>query len=48
MYVIDTNVVSELRRASVANANVVAWIDSVDRQTLFASAIMLHELEVGI
>lgn len=50
MYVLDTNVVSELRkvRAGKANANVMAWTASVDAAWLFVSAITLMELEIGV
>ncbi len=49
-YVLDTNVVSELRKAGAgkANANVSAWIANVDTSALFLSAITVMELEIGI
>ncbi|OAI19757.1 type II toxin-antitoxin system VapC family toxin [Methylomonas koyamae] len=50
MYVLDTNVVSELRKIRIgkANANVAAWADSVDAADLFLSVITLMELEQGV
>lgn len=50
MYVLDTNVVSELRkvRAGKADANVAAWTERVDAATLFVSAITIMELELGV
>lgn len=50
MYLLDTNVVSELRkvRSGKANPNVAHWADSVDAAALFVSAITIHELEIGI
>ena len=50
MYVLDTNVVSELRKARLgkADANVVAWAESVDAADLFVSAITIMELEIGV
>ncbi len=50
MYVLDTNVVSELRkiRLGKANANVAAWTESVDAAELFISAITIMELELGV
>ncbi|WMP19048.1 type II toxin-antitoxin system VapC family toxin [Thiothrix lacustris] len=50
MYVLDTNVVSELRKANTgkADANVVAWANSVPPASLFLSAISILELETGI
>ncbi|MCC7098985.1 MAG: type II toxin-antitoxin system VapC family toxin [Rubrivivax sp.] len=50
MYVLDTNVVSELRKARLgkADANVVAWAESVDAGDLYLSAITVMELELGV
>jgi predicted nucleic acid-binding protein len=50
MYLLDTNVVSELRKAKSgkADANVMAWASSVLPNSLFISAISLLELETGI
>ena len=50
MFVLDTKVVSELRKArqGKADANVVAWSQSVDAAELFVSAITIMELELGV
>lgn len=50
MYLLDTNVVSELRkvRSGKADANVAAWSESVDAAALFVSAITILELELGV
>lgn len=50
MYVLDTNVVSELRklRLGKADANVAAWAQGVDAADLFVSAITILELELGV
>ena len=50
MYLLDTNVVSELRkiRPGKANPNVAAWADSVDAVDLYLSVITLQELEIGV
>lgn len=50
MYVLDTNVVSELRkvRAGKADPNVAAWAESVDAADLFVSVITIMELELGV
>lgn len=50
MFVLDTNVVSELRkvRAGRADPNVAAWSESVDAAELFVSAITIMELELGV
>jgi predicted nucleic acid-binding protein len=50
MYLLDTNVVSELRkaRAGKAAASVVAWATGVNASELFLSAITVMELELGV
>lgn len=50
MFVLDTNVVSELRKVRLgkANVNVVAWAQRVNASDLFISAITLMELELGV
>lgn len=48
MYVLDTNVVSELRKASRADSNVIAWASKVATGTLYVSAVTLLELDLGI
>jgi toxin FitB len=50
MFVLDTNVVSELRKSKSgrANKNVTAWATAVPVGSLFISAITLLELEVGV
>jgi len=50
MFIIDTNVVSKLRkvRPGRADRNVMAWAESVDAADLFVSAITIMELELGV
>ena len=50
MYLLDINVVSELRkiRLGKADAHVAAWADSVDAADLYLSAITVQELEIGV
>lgn len=47
MYLLDTNVISELRKPQ-ADANVVAWARSILASRMFISAITLKELETGV
>ena len=47
MYLLDTNVVSELRRPKPHGA-VLAWLMSVNDQALFLSAFSLAEIQRGI
>lgn len=48
MYILDTNVLSELRRGSKADPRVSTWIDNTEPATLYLSAMTVHELEVGV
>lgn len=50
MYLLDTNVISELRKArtSKADTHVVAWASRMPPESLFLSAISILELEMGI
>ncbi len=50
MYLIDTNVISELRKVLVgkANSQVVRWVDSVELTELFISVVTMHELKLGV
>jgi len=50
MYLLDTNVISELRKAKSINANknVIAWANSVSTSILFLSIISVLELEKGV
>ena len=50
MYLLDTNVISELRKAksSKANKNVIAWAKDISPSSLFLSVITILELEIGI
>jgi predicted nucleic acid-binding protein len=50
MFVLDTNVISELRKArqGKADAHVVRWADQADAAALYISAITVLELETGV
>ncbi len=47
MYLLDTNIVSELRRQKPHGA-VIAWLNSVADHELFLSAVTLAEIQAGI
>ena len=49
MYLLDTNVVSEMKRISAGygNAQVVQWLGQVEESALYLSAITALELELG-
>ena len=50
MYLLDTDVVSELRKAKSgkAHAKVIAWAATVSASSLFLSVVTVLELETGI
>jgi hypothetical protein len=50
MYVLDTNVVAELRKAKAGKAdqNVATWAESVTPSSLFLSTVTVLELELGV
>ncbi len=48
MYVLDTDVVSHLRRPERADRSVAAWAASTPVTLHFLSVITVHEIELGI
>lgn len=47
MFLLDTNVISELRKIR-PNSSVVAWIESVADNDLYISVVTLAEIQAGI
>lgn len=47
MFLLDTNVLSELRRPERANRNVATWAASLSVASFFLSAITILEIELG-
>ena len=47
MYLLDTNVVSELRRTR-PNRAVLRWIQSIPAERLYLSAVTIGEIQAGI
>ena len=48
MYMLDTNVVSELRKGRKAQRSVRLWAQALPAASLYLSAISILELEIGI
>ncbi|MCE3045046.1 type II toxin-antitoxin system VapC family toxin [Legionella sp. 16cNR16C] len=48
MYLMDTNVVSEIRKGAKANINVISWARAASTASLFLSVISILEIEMGI
>ena len=47
MFLLDTNVISELRRPDKANRAVVSWAGAIPAASVFLSAISILEIELG-
>lgn len=47
MYLLDTNIISELRRAR-PHGGVLAWILRADERQMYVSAVSLGEIQAGI
>ncbi len=48
MYVLDTNVISELRKGQKAERNVRMWAHALPTASLYLSVVSVLELEIGI
>lgn len=47
-YLIDTNVISEIRKGARCDPNVAAWYESVSQEFLYVSVLVLGEIRKGI
>lgn len=47
-FLVDTNVISELRKGARANAKVQGWFRSVDDAELYLSVLVIGELRHGV
>jgi predicted nucleic acid-binding protein len=47
-YLLDTNVVSELRKGSRGDSSLIAWISTVAPKALYTSVLVIGELRRGI
>jgi predicted nucleic acid-binding protein len=47
LYLLDTNIVSELRRPR-PHGGVVAWLKTIDERNLYVCAVTLGEIQAGI
>jgi predicted nucleic acid-binding protein len=49
MYLLDTNVISEFRKARIGKADrqVAAWANSVSKESMFLSSVCILEMELG-
>jgi toxin FitB len=47
-YLIDTNIISEVRKGERANAHVAAWYAAIPDESLYLSVLVLGEIRRGI
>jgi predicted nucleic acid-binding protein len=47
-FLLDTNVLSELRKRSRADSGVLRWFDETDEDALFTSVLVIGEIRQGI
>ncbi|MDE1987639.1 MAG: type II toxin-antitoxin system VapC family toxin [Alphaproteobacteria bacterium] len=47
-YLIDTNVISEVRKGARCDPNVARWYDEIDDGSLYLSALVLGEIRKGV
>jgi predicted nucleic acid-binding protein len=48
IYLIDTNIISEVRKGDRCNAHVASWYASIDDADIFLSVLVLGEIRSGI
>ena len=47
-FLIDTNIVSEVRKGTRCDANVASWYASIEDSDLYLSVLVLGEIRKGI
>ena len=47
-YLLDTNVISELRKKKRCNQNVRRWFETIDDEAIFLSVLVIGELRSGV
>lgn len=47
-FILDTNVISEVRKGSRANVGVMRWLSSVTSEDLYLSVLVIGEIRQGI
>lgn len=47
-YLLDTNILSEIRKGDRANSHALSWFQAVDESDLFISVLALGEIRAGI
>jgi predicted nucleic acid-binding protein len=47
-YLLDTNIISEVRKGAKCDSNVAAWYDSIDDADIYLSVLVLGEIRKGV
>jgi predicted nucleic acid-binding protein len=47
-YLVDTNIISEVRKGARCDANVAQWYDSIDDAAIYLSVLVLGEIRKGV
>jgi toxin FitB len=47
-YLLDTNIISEIRKGGDCNPHAAAWYDSIDEDSIYVSVLVLGEIRKGI
>ncbi len=47
-FLIDTNIISEVRKGDRCDANVAAWYEALDDEDLYLSVLVLGEIRKGV
>ncbi len=47
-YLIDTNIISEVRKGAKCDPNVAAWYDALDDADIYLSVLVLGEIRKGV
>lgn len=47
-YLLDTNIISEIRKGSDCNPQVAGWYNSIDEESIYVSVLVLGEIRKGI
>jgi hypothetical protein len=47
-YLIDTNIISEVRKGKRCNSNVASWYEGIEDESLYLSVLVIGEIRKGI
>jgi toxin FitB len=47
-YLLDTNIISEIRKGRDCDPQVATWYDSIDDESIYVSVLVLGEIRKGL